>query len=97
MKTPRHAPITAFRERQRRQGTIRVEVQVRSEDAALVRSVVAALCDPLRAAEARRLLKARFAAPPPAGIKALLASAPLDDIELQRSRDTGRPIERCAS
>lgn len=35
MTSSRHAPGTAFRKRQRRHGTGRVEVQVRSEDAPL--------------------------------------------------------------
>jgi len=68
-------------------------VQVRSEDAPLVRSIAAALGDPRRAADARSLLKARFAVPPPIGIKALLATAPPEGIELDRPRDTGRPVD----
>jgi hypothetical protein len=68
---------------------VRVEVNVREEDAPLVRGV-AALADPLRQAEARLLLRRRFAEPPKKGLKALLASAPLDGIDLDRSRDLGR-------
>jgi hypothetical protein len=85
--------VAAFRKRQKRQGIVRVEVQVRREDAPLLRSVAEALGDPLRADDARNLLKARFAAPPPVGLKALLAGAPLEDVDLERPRDVGRAID----
>ena len=93
MATARKTPLDRFRRRQKRQGIVRVEVQVRKEDAPLVRSIAEALGDPDRAAAARSLLKARFAAPGSAGLKALLASAPLDGIELERARDPGRPVD----
>ena len=93
MKTSRTTPVTAFRKRQKREGIVRVEVQVRREDAPLVRSVAQALGDPKREVEARSLLKARFATPAPLGLKALLAAAPLDGIDLDRPRDLGRKID----
>jgi len=74
-------------------GLVRVEVSVRKEDASLVRSVASALSDPIRQHETRRILRQRFAKPPSISLKALLASAPLDGIELERSRDTGRDID----
>jgi hypothetical protein len=73
-------------------GVVRVEVQVRKEDAGLVRSVAKALVDPAREAQARALLRQRFAEPLAKGLKALLAAAPLDGIDFERSRDIGRPI-----
>jgi hypothetical protein len=93
MTTARKTPLNSFRSRQKRQGVVRVEVQVRKEDAVLVRGVARALGDPQRAAEARSLLKARFAKPPSAGLKALLASAPIEGIEISRPRDLGRPVD----
>jgi hypothetical protein len=63
---------------------VRVEVNVRKEDAHLVRGLAVALSNPLRETEAR-LLKI--------GLKALLSSAPLDGIELDRSRDLGRKTD----
>jgi len=93
MPTTRKTPLDKFRRRQKRQGIVRVEVQVRKEDAALVRNVAQALADPARAAEARSLLKQRFATASTVGLKALLASAPLDGIDLDRSRDPGRPVD----
>jgi len=89
----RKTPLESFRKRQKREGIVRVEVQVRKEDAVLLRGVAQALGDPAREAETRSLLKARFTAPRPVGLKALLASAPLDGIELERSRDLGRPVD----
>ena len=93
MPKSQKTPLETFRRRQKRQGVVRVEVQVRREDVALVRSVAQALGDPGREAEARSMLKARFAAPSPVGLKALLASAPLDGIELERPRDPGRTVD----
>ena len=76
-----------------RQGFVRVEVSVRKEDAGLVRRVAAALCDPSREAEARRLLRQRLVEPAKVSLKALLASAPLDGIDLDRSPAPGRDVE----
>ncbi len=75
------------------QGFVRVEVNVRKEDASLVRHVASALSDPSRQAETRRLLQQRFAAPPQRGLKALLAAAPLDGIDLDRSSAAGRDVD----
>jgi hypothetical protein len=89
----RRNPIAAYRRRMKRQGIVRVEVQVRKEDAVLVRRVAGALVDPERAAEARALLRRRFAELPPKGLKALLAAAPLEGVDLERSRDRGRSVD----
>ena len=72
---------------------MRVEVNVRKEDANLVRRVASALSDPTRQVEARVLLRQRFAEPSNVSLKALLASAPLDGIDLDRSRDLGRDVD----
>ena len=85
--------LESFRKRRKREGIVRVEVQVRKQDAALVRRIARALADPARAAEARGVLAARFGAQSPVGLKALLAAAPLDGIELARDRDFGRPVD----
>lgn len=93
----RKRPSTALsdhRQRLRSRGLQRVEVQVRGEDAPLVRAVAAALADPARAAEARALLQRRFGSDPGRSLKELLASAPsLDDLNLERPVDFGRPVE----
>lgn len=73
--------VAIHRERKERRGFVRVEVNVRREDASLVRRVAFTLSDPTRQAEARKLLTQSFAEPPKVSLKALLASAPLDGIE----------------
>jgi hypothetical protein len=77
----------------KRQGVVRVEVQVRRQDADLVRRVAGALTDPTREAEARALLRQRFGDSPAGGLKALLAAAPLEGIDLERPRDRGRTVD----
>ena len=84
------SPVTRWRKRRQRQGFVRVEVQVRKEDAALVRDVATALVDPEREAETRAILREKIATPRTGGLKALLAAAPLEGIDLERTRDFGR-------
>ncbi len=85
--------LASHRARLAHQGFVRVEVNVRKEDASLVRRVAAALSDPARQAAARRLLRQRFAEPPKVSLKALLASAPLEGIDLDRGHDLGRDVD----
>jgi len=92
MQNTRKAAITAYRERRKRQGVVRLEMQVRREDAPLLRNVASALSDPARA-EVRALLRARFASPKSRSLKELLADVPLDGIDLDRSDDLGREVE----
>jgi hypothetical protein len=91
--TKAKSSLAAYRTLRERQGFVRVEVSVRKEDASLVRGVAAALSDPSRQAEARRLLQQRFIEPAKLDLKALLASAPLDGIDLDRNPDTGRDVD----
>jgi hypothetical protein len=85
--------LVRHRARKARQGFVRVEVNVLKEDAGLVRRVAAALSDPVRQASARALLRQRFVEPTTLSLKALLASAPLDGIDLDRGHDFGRDID----
>lgn len=87
------SPLASHRARMERRGFVRVEVNVRKEDVGLIRQVAAALSDPARQAEARQLLRRRLAQSSPVSLKALLASAPLDGIDLERSRDLGRDVD----
>lgn len=93
MKSRTQSPLANHRARMARSGLVRVEVSVRKEDAGLVRHVAAALTDPARQAAARVLLRQRFAKPPKVSLKALLASAPLEGIEIERGRDLGRDVD----
>ncbi len=85
--------VAMHRARKERQGFVRVEVNVRKEDANLVRRVASALSDPSRQSEARKLLRQRFVESPKVSLKALLASAPLDGVNLDRDRDLGRDVD----
>jgi len=85
--------VAIHRARRKRQGFVRVEVNVRKEDASLVRRVASALSDPSRQGQARKLLRQGFAEPPRVSLKALLASAPLDGIDLDRSPAPGRDVD----
>jgi hypothetical protein len=93
MPSARTKAVAGFRRRSKRRGLVRLEVQVRKDDAALVRGVVGALADPERGIEARALLRERFGSAKAAGLKALLAAAPLEGIELGRRRDLGRDVD----
>jgi hypothetical protein len=79
--------------RKQREGFVRVEVSVRKEDAGLVRDVAAALADPARRMGVYTMLRPRSAEPPHMSLKALLAAAPLDGIDLERLADIGRDID----
>lgn len=93
MTEPRKSSVQTFRKRLLQRGLVRVEVHVQKADADLVRGVARALCDPQTAAEARSVLSARFAKPATTGLKALLASAPLEGVDLDRPRDLGREVD----
>ena len=86
------SPVTQRRKRRQRQGFVRVEVQVRKEDAALIRDVAVAPGDPERESETRAVLRKRIAAPRAGGLKALLEAAPREGIDLERPRDLGRDV-----
>ncbi len=93
MSTSQRRAVARHRTRLEKQGIVRLEVQVRRADVPLVRGVVGALADPAREVEARELLRERFAPQPPVDLKALLAAAPLDGIDLERQDDFGRPAD----
>jgi hypothetical protein len=89
---PQRKPVAAYRRRLKQRGVVRVEVHVRKDDAALVRGVAQALSDPAREAEARAMLRDRFGPSKATGLKALIAAAPLEGIDLGRDSDLGRDL-----
>jgi len=97
MASKPESSVANHRARKERQGFVRVEVSVRKEDSILVRRIASALSDPSRQAEARNLLRQRFVEPAKVSLKALLASAPLDGIDLDRRRDLGRDVDLSAT
>lgn len=86
------SPVTRWRRRRQRRGFVRVEVQVRKEDAGLLRDIAGALGDPAREAKTRAVLRETIAPPRTGGLKTLLEQAPLEGIELARSRDPDRDL-----
>lgn len=92
MPSTKRKPLSVYRRRLKRRGVVRVEVHVRKDDAALVRGVAQALSDPEREAETRAVLRERFGGVKVKGLKALLATAPLEGIDLTRERDFGRDV-----
>lgn len=93
MTTAQRKALSNHRRRLKDQGIVRLEVRVHKDDVPLIRDVVSALEDPARANEARTLLRERLGAAKPKGLKALLAAAPLDGIDLERVRDVGRDVD----
>ena len=93
MPQSKQKSLSAYRRRLKQRGVVRVEVHVRRNDAALVRGVARALTDPAVETEARALLRERFGAAKATGLKELLASAPLEGINVTRKRDFGRKVE----
>lgn len=93
MTASQRKAVTNYRKRLKRRGLTRVEVTVRKSDAPLVRDIAEALSDPEREGETRALLLERLGAGRPKGLKALLASAPLEGIDIVRERDTGRDVD----
>lgn len=85
--------IGRFRKRLKRQGLARVELKVRKDDAVLVRNVVRALLSPEQEQTARAILREHFGSRQGEGLKALLAAAPLEGLDLNRERDFGRDVD----
>ncbi len=93
MQSEARSSLAVHRARRAREGFVQVEVSVRKEDADLVRHVAAALSDPARQTQGRAVLHRRFAATANVSLKALLASAPLDGIDLDCVDDRGRDVD----
>jgi hypothetical protein len=72
---------------------VRLEVNVKKDDAPLIRSVVSALTDPERESEARTELTRRFQSKGSTDLKALLAAAPLEGIDLSRDEGMARDVD----
>jgi len=93
MASPARKAIKKYRSRLKRQGIVRLEVRVRKDDATLVREVVQALSDPEREWEARAKLREHFGTTKGERLKALLAAAPLEGVDLNRKDDFGRDVD----
>ena len=92
MSKARATPLARHRDRMKRAGMVRLELRVHEEDAALLRGLAISLADPQRRARSRALLRSLDESPVKP-LKALLAGAPLDGVDLKRTRDTGRAVD----
>ena len=86
--------VRAYRRRLKERGLVRLEVKTAKEDVPLIRQVTQTLrSDPVRAAQLRSHLHRLVDREPQSDLKALLASAPLEGIDLFRRKDTGREVD----
>lgn len=93
MTAARKDALTRHRNSLKKQGRVRLEVQVRADDAPLVKGIANALNDPDRERETRALLLECVGPDRAKGLKALLAAAPLEGIELGLDRDGDRKVD----
>jgi hypothetical protein len=94
MTSTRVKALTAHRDRLKKRGLARVEVQVPEADADLIRRAARSLRGEVQAAARLRIqLLSLLGAMATPGLKALLAAAPLEDIDLARTQDQGRIVE----
>jgi hypothetical protein len=92
MKSQQKA-LSKYRRRLKQKGIARLEVRVPKVDVPLIREIAKALTDPARAKNARALLGRQLSGKKPTSLKALLAAAPLEGIDIERNRDTGRDVD----
>ena len=85
--------LQQFRARQKREGMARVELQVRREDAVLMRHIARDMTDPDRAAATRQALQACINRNAPASLKDHLLLPAIGELDLVRSADTGRAVD----
>ena len=93
MKKAQRKAVRSFRKRLKQRGMVRLAVNVRKDDAELVRNVVRAFSSPEQEQAARALLRERFGSSQTEGLKALLAAAPFEGINLSREPDFDRDVD----
>jgi hypothetical protein len=94
MSTTQRKAVARHRSRLRRQGMVRLEVQASRGDADLIRRIARALRgDPAAVPTVRARLRQALGKEDVSGLKDLLAAAPLDGIDVARSRTPARHVE----
>lgn len=94
MQRSRNNAVRTHRQRLKKQGLRRIEVQAVESDAQLIRRLARVLReDENRAVRLREQLKATLADEDSSRLKALLAEAPLEGVRITRSRDRGQLVE----
>lgn len=93
MSTTQGQAVAKYRQRLRREGLVRLEIQASKSDAELIRRLALTLRgDPLRAAKVRQEI-GRLVDEERPSLKEILASAPLEGIDLSRPTDLGRDVD----
>ena len=86
--------VRRHRKRQKEKGLVRVEVNVPEVDKPLIRQLARNLCSGGQTAEhTRAVLTAALNPYEGMDLKQLLENSPLDELELERSRETWRDID----
>ena len=93
MSTSQEKAVRRHRQRLKRRGLKRVEVEAAESDAALIRKLARLLRRDGESTEWIRAQLAALVATDGPGLKALLAAAPLEGIRIIRSVDRGRIVE----
>ena len=93
MSTSQDKAVRAHRRRLKERGLKRVEIQAAESDVALLRQLAKILRDDSERSELLRTRLDGMVTERAAGLKALLAAAPLDGIRITRSHDLGRTIQ----
>jgi len=93
MSTSQEKAVRRHRQRLKRRGLKRVEVEAVESDAALIRKLARLLRKDGESTEWIRAQLAALVTTDGPGLKALLAAAPLEGIRIIRSVDRGRIVE----
>ena len=94
MNQTQQEAVNRYRKRLEDRGLVRLEVQTATEDAPLIRQVARILRGaPAQADQMRAHLQQAIQTVPKPGLKKLLASAPLEGVDLTRQRDFDRDVD----
>jgi len=86
--------VDKYRRRQKERGIVRIEVNIPETDKPLLRDVAKGLRSGGETAEKiRAAMKSALNPYAGMGLKELLENSPLDELELERSKETWRDIE----
>ena len=86
--------VEHYRKRLKERGIVRLEVYASETDAVLIRHIAKVLREESeQAVQVRKQIRSLIGPREKPSLKALLASAPLDGIDLSRQKDTGRKVD----
>jgi len=94
MTSPQNKAVTNYRKRQKKKGFVRMELNVPDTDRELIRKAAANLRAGGDVAEKTRMALLSVINPfEGMGLKELLEAAPLEELDLERSKETWRDID----